>query len=301
MSISHYIKDIGRGRDGARALTRAHAADLMGQVLDGHVTDLELGAFCIGMRVKGETPEEMAGFLDATHARLHTLTASADTRVVSLPSYNGARKLPVLTPLLAHLLAREGVAVVMHGTATESARVSSEAVLQAMGISPLTQARAVQSGEVVFAPTEVLCLGLKKLLDVRRVVGLRNPAHSMVKLMNPMAGNALRVSSYTHPEYAVSMAATLELTQARALLLRGTEGEVVADPRRTPQMDAFAHGQRTRLVEAQAGSLQQLPDLPAQIDALSTARYTQAVLDGQLPVPAPLTQQVHAIVRALAL
>ena len=103
------------------------------------------------------------------------------------------------------------------------------------------------------------------------VVGLRNPAHSMVKLMNPMAGNALRVSSYTHPEYAVSMAATLELTHARALLLRGTEGEVVADPRRTPQMDAFAHGQRTRLVEAQAGSLQQLPDLPAQIDALSTA------------------------------
>jgi anthranilate phosphoribosyltransferase len=301
MSISHYIKDIGRGRDGARALTRAHAADLMGQVLDGQVTDLELGAFCIGMRVKGETPEEMAGFLDATHARLHPLTASADTRVVSLPSYNGARKLPVLTPLLAHLLAREGVAVVMHGTATESTRVTSQEVLQALGVSVLTQARAVQSGEVVFAPTEVLCLGLKKLLDVRRVVGLRNPAHSMVKLMNPMAGNALRVSSYTHPEYAVSMAATLELTQARALLLRGTEGEVVADPRRTPQMDAFAHGQRTRLVEAQAGSLQQLPDLPAQIDALTTARYTQAVLDGQLPVPAPLTQQVHAILRALAL
>ena len=41
MSISHYIKDIGRGRDGARALDRAQAADLMGQILDGHVTDLE--------------------------------------------------------------------------------------------------------------------------------------------------------------------------------------------------------------------------------------------------------------------
>ncbi len=301
MSISHYIKDIGRGRDGARALTRTHAADLMGQVLDGQVTDLELGAFCIGMRVKGETPEEMAGFLDATHARLHTLTASADTRVVSLPSYNGARKLPVLTPLLAHLLAREGVAVVMHGTATESTRVTSQEVLQAMGVSVLTQARAVQSGEVVFAPTEVLCLGLKKLLDVRRIVGLRNPAHSMVKLMNPMAGDALLVSSYTHPEYAISMAATFELIGARALLLRGTEGEVVADPRRTPQMDAFAQGRRTALVEAQTGSLQQLPDLPQQIDALRTARYTQAVLDGHAPTPAPLMQQVHAILRALAL
>ena len=118
MSISHYIKDIGRGRDGARSLDRAQAADLMGQILDGHVSDLELGAFCIAMRIKGETDQEMAGFLDATHARLQAIPASSP--VVAIPSYNGARKLPVLTPLLAQLLAREGLAVVMHGTATES-------------------------------------------------------------------------------------------------------------------------------------------------------------------------------------
>jgi uroporphyrin-III C-methyltransferase len=97
-------------------------------------------------------------------------------------------------------------------------------------------------------------------LDVRRVVGLRNTAHSLVKLMNPTtAADALLVSSYTHPEYAISMAATFELTGARALLLRGTEGEVVADARRTPQMDAFVHGTRTLLVETQAGSLVKLP------------------------------------------
>ena len=45
MGISHYIKTIGRGRDGARALTREQAADLMGQILDGAVSDLEIGAF----------------------------------------------------------------------------------------------------------------------------------------------------------------------------------------------------------------------------------------------------------------
>jgi len=300
MSISHYIKDIGRGRDGARALDRVKAADLMGQILDGHVSDLELGAFCIAMRIKGETDQEMAGFLDAAHARLQHI--SACDPVVVLPSYNGARKLPVLTPLLAHLLAREGLAVVMHGTATESTRITSQEVLSAMGVSALTQAGAVQAGEVAFAPTEVLCPGLKRLLDVRRVVGLRNPAHSLVKLMNPTtAADALLVSSYTHPEYAVSMAATFELTGARALLLRGTEGEVVADARRTPQMDAFVHGTRTPLVETQAGSLVKLPELPTDIDAATTARYTQAVLSGELPVPAPLAAQVHAVLKALSL
>ena len=300
MSISHYIKDIGRGRDGARALNRAQAADLMGQILDGQVSDLELGAFCIAMRIKGETEQEMAGFLDATHARLRHIEAK--TSVVVLPSYNGARKLPVLTPLLAHLLARAGLAVVMHGTPTESTRVTSQEVLAAMGVQALTQARTVLAGEVVFAPTEVLCPGLKRLLDVRRVVGLRNPAHSLVKLMNPTtAVDALLVSSYTHPEYAVSMAATFELIGARTLLLRGTEGEVVADARRTPQMDAFVRGTRTPLVEPQAGSLIKLPQLPTDIDAATTARYTQAVLSGELPVPAPLAAQVQAVLKALSL
>ncbi len=300
MSISHYIKEIGRGRDGARALNRTQAADLMGQILDGQVSDLELGAFCIGMRIKGETDQEMAGFLDATHARLQPISASSP--VVVLPSYNGARKLPVPTPLLAHLLAREGVAVVMHGTPTESARVTSQDVLAAMGVQALTQTRAALAGEVVFAPTEVLCPGLKRLLDVRRVVGLRNPAHSLVKLMNPTtATDALLVSSYTHPEYAVSMAATFELTGARALLLRGTEGEVVADARRSPQMDAFLRGKRTPLVESQAGSLTKLPELPTDIDAATTARYTQAVLNGDLPVPTPLATQVQAVLKALSL
>ena len=300
MSISHYIKDIGRGHDGARALDRNQAADLMGQILDGHVTDLELGAFCIAMRIKGETDQEMAGFLDATHARLQHIEAT--TPVVVLPSYNGARKLPVLTPLLAHLLAREGLAVVMHGTPTESTRVTSQEVLAAMGIAPLKQTNAVKAGEVVFVPTEVLCPGLKRLLDVRRVVGLRNPAHSLVKLMNPTTeADALLVSSYTHPEYAISMAATFELTGARALLLRGTEGEVVADARRTPQMDAFVRGTRTPLVETQAGSLIKLPELPTDIDAATTARYTQAVLSGELPVPAPLAAQVQAVLKALSL
>jgi len=40
MGIASYIREIGRGRDGARSLDRAEAHDLMSQVLDGRVTDL---------------------------------------------------------------------------------------------------------------------------------------------------------------------------------------------------------------------------------------------------------------------
>ncbi|MDB5965231.1 MAG: DNA-binding protein YbiB [Polaromonas sp.] len=298
MGISHYIKEIGRGKDGARALTREQAADLFGQVLDGSVTDLEVGAFCLAMRIKGETPEEMAGFLDATRQRLHLIPADdAGTPIVVLPSYNGARKLPVLTPLLALLLAREGLPVLVHGTPTESTRVFASDVLLALDIPPQPSAGPIAPGTVSFVPTEVLCRALKRLLDVRRVVGLRNPAHSLVKIMNPCAGPGLVVSSYTHPEYAVSMAKTFELIGAHALLLRGTEGEVVADARRMPQMDAFLGGQRRLLQEAQSGTLASVPDLPKTTDAGATAAFIRSVMDAGQPVPPSIARQVEHILQ----
>ena len=298
MGIGHYIKEIGRGKDGARALSRAQAADLMGQVLDQAITDLELGGFCLAMRIKGETPEEMAGFLDANHARLQPVRTGMAPTVV-LPSYNGARKLPVLTPLLARLLAREGLAVVVHGTPTEDSRVSSQAVLAELGTAASGPSAAVTAGEVVFVPTEVLNAGLARLLAVRRVVGLRNPGHSLVKLMNPCDGPALVVASYTHPEYLQSMSATFALTGQHALLLRGTEGECVADARRTPAMDAFRHGQSRRVQAQQDGPLTQVPDLPGT-EAAATAAYIQRVLRGELPVPTPLALQVQHILNEVA-
>lgn len=294
MGISHYIKEIGRGVRGARPLSREQAADLFGQVLDGTVTDLEVGGFCLAMRIKGETPEEMAGFLDATHARLNHLPAGGRPLVV-LPSYNGARKLPVLTPLLALLLAREGLPVLVHGSATETTRVLASNVLQALGVPLLAEVRAIAPGEVGFAPTELLNPALKRLLDVRRVVGLRNPGHSVVKLMQPTLGPAVVVASYTHPEYARTMAETFELMGMTALLSRGLEGEVVSDPRRTAQIDGFVRGVRSELQAQQAGTASEVPGLPKEIDVATTAGYTRRVLDGELPVPEAIATQVRHI------
>jgi anthranilate phosphoribosyltransferase len=294
MAIGHYIKEIGRGKEGARSLTREQAADLFGQVLDGTATDLEIGAFCLAMRIKGETAQEMAGFLDATHQRLHRLPASEQPTIV-IPSYNGARKLPVLTPLLALLLAREGLPVLIHGTATESRRVYTSEVLLALAIPAQAAIESIAAGNVAFVPTSLLHSGLQRLLDVRRVVGLRNTAHSLVKLMNPVLGKSLLVTSYTHPEYAVSMAETLALMGGNALLLRGTEGEAVADARRTPTMQGFIQGKVVDHQEPQHGTLTILPNLPASMDATSTATYIRQVLDGVYPVPGPIVQQVAHI------
>ncbi|MBY0455311.1 MAG: DNA-binding protein YbiB [Burkholderiaceae bacterium] len=296
MGISHYIKEIGRGPRGARPLTRAQAADLFGQVLDGTVTDLEIGAFCLAMRIKGETAEEMAGFLDATQQRMALFPAS-DQPLVVLPSYNGARKLPVLTPLLALLLAREGLPVLLHGMRTEARRILASDVLVALGVPALIAPEKIANGSVAHIATEHLHAGLARLLAVREVVGLRNCGHSAVKLLQPCAGAAVVVSSYTHPEYFEMLCATFALLGSTALVSRGLEGEVAADPRRTPRYDAFLGGTHQLLQEQQPGTANEVPGLPTEIDIHTTARYTQDVLAGVLPVPPALALQVEHILR----
>ena len=304
MAIANYIKQIGRGKEGARSLTEAQAHDLMSQVLDARVTDLEIGAFALAMRIKGESIAELAGFLRATHERCIAIRSTAPT--VLLPSYNGARKLPNLTPLLALLLAQEGAQVLVHGPMLDAGRVSSAEIFRDLGLPFARNADEIENGwarrEPVFITTLDLCPPLARLLEVRRVVGLRNSGHTIAKVLAPCSpGASLRVVNYTHPEYALMLAEFIAHTGGDALLLRGTEGEPVADPRRAPKLDVFIEGRaRADLSRAaHTGVLTGLPVLPRDIDAATTAVYIQAVVSGEKPAPAPLTQQVECLMGAL--
>lgn len=305
MSISNYIKEIGRGKEGARSLDAAQAHDLMGKVLDGHVSDLELGAFAMAMRIKGETVDEMAGFLKATVERC--LPIAAPRTVVVLPSYNGARKLPNLTPLLALMLAQENVPVLVHGMPEDPSRVTTADIFHDLGLPVARSADEVTQAwkrrEPVFIRTDVLCPPLARLLVARWTIGLRNSGHTVAKLLDPcQAGAALRVVNYTHPEYGSMLTDFLQRTTANAMLMRGTEGEPVADPRRAPKLDIFIDGKlRTDLARpAQDGVLRELPVLPRTCDAATTAMYIQSVISGEKPAPAPLSQQVELLLESLA-
>jgi len=297
MGIAHFIREIGRGKQGAKNLSREQACVLMTEVLGGSVDPVALGAFCIAMRIKGETADEMMGFLDATQKHLHMFSNPHDQPVVVLPSYNGARRLPLLTPLLAMLLAKHGHAVLVHGCNTEDSRLATEDVFSALGLEPATQIGAIAKGEVVYAPTQLLSPAVWALLQVRRQTGLRNSAHSLVKLMNPVNGPRLQVASYTHREYAASMQQTLECLQAHALLLRGTEGEPVADPRKIPVMSCFINGHAAPHLEIQAESSHLTTDMPIAMNAKQTADFITQILAGHIPVPRSIQAQSDVISR----
>lgn len=305
MSIAVYLKDIGRGAAGARSLSAEAAHVLMGQVLDGRVGAAEIGAFLMAMRMKGETLDELTGFLQAVHERCLRVPARAP--VVLIPSYNGSRRLPNLTPLLAMWLAREGVKVLVHGPLDAGARVGTAAVLSTLGLAPALQVQDIEHAwsrrEPAFVPTAVLCAPLQALLDLRSVIGLRGPGHAVAKMLDPVCGApALRLVNHTHPEFGALMSGWAQREAIDTVLMRGTEGEPFADPRRQPRIDTWLSGVlRSDLsVAAQEGVLAEMPLLPRETDAASTAVYVQEVISGTRPAPPPLSRQVALIAAAVA-
>lgn len=331
LECAQYIKEIGRGRDNARPLSRADAALLWGALLDGRVPELETGAMLIVWRIKGESVDELDGFLEATESRGLRLPVPASpdgmpSMPVVIPSYNGARNLPNLTPLLAGLLAREGVPVLVHGKVATPAstadrlsllsahgfdapgypsapppRVTSAEIFETMGL-PICRtcddaAAQLARGAPVFMPITELNAPLARVLALRRRMGVRSPAHSLVKLLQPFAGPAVRLASFTHPEYRESLA-RLFVTERRpgaVLLMRATEGEAVANARRLAPIERFVDGVGSVVVAGDAGVLRALPILADSRDAATTAVWTQAVLAGERPVPDAIAAQVVAI------
>jgi anthranilate phosphoribosyltransferase len=305
MTIAHFIKNIGRGAAGARSLDRAAAQELMAAVLDGKASPLEVGAFVMAMRMKGETLDELCGFLDAVQRRCLLLHSCGP--VVVIPSYNGARRLPNLTPLLALGLAQAGLHVLVHGPLHDPARVTTAEILHDLGLAPARHEADVHaawaSQQPAFMATATLCPPLQTLLDVRQVVGLRNAGHTVAKMVHPFgAQRALRLVNFTHPEFGALMSAWVRQERVDALLLRGTEGEPVADPRRQPRMDAYAQGVvfEAASCPAHEGVVSDMPRLPTERDAASTALYVQSLLAGERPMPAPVAQQIRAVLALLA-
>lgn len=297
MNVVRYIKEIAHGFDSAGDLGEEDARALFAAMLDGGIPDLELGACLVALRMKTESLSELLGFHAAIAERLYALQSPVSgLRPLVFPTYNGARCEPNLLPLLALLLKRIGIPVLLHGTLEGSGRVASAYILRELGVLPsisLAQAqRSLDEAFLAFVPTAVLCSGLASLLSMRSRLGVRNPAHTMVKLIDPFEGSGLRVISASDPLRLSSIESFLLATGSDALLLRSTDGEPFANPRQRPKIQGFRQGESATLFEEELAPARVLPGLPASIDAAATADWIRQALDGRIPVPHPLVNQL---------
>jgi anthranilate phosphoribosyltransferase len=297
VNFGQIIKQVARSRTGDPALSEDDAHTLFSAMLDGGVADLELGALLTGLRMKTESPAELLGFYRAVSERLYPLHAPPGRLgPLVIPAYGGARTEHNLLPLLGLLLRRLGVPVLFHGSLESSGSVASVYILRELGVMPsatLAQAqKALDEDLLAFVPVAALCPGLAGLLALRHRLGVRNSAHTVAKLIEPFEGQGIRLCGAGTLEQLDRLATFCVTTGSPVLLLRSTDGEPFADPRRRPKIEWFDQGERHVLFEEEAGPVKPVAGMPASIDAHATAAWIKRALAGEAPIPHPLVNQL---------
>lgn len=299
MDFIPFIKELGRGATGSRSLSEGAADELFSAMLAGDVPPMEMGALLIALRMKGESFDEMSGFLIAA-SRRHTPLArppNGALRPIVVPSYNGARRGANLTALLAILLAKVGLPVLVHGPRAVAGRVGTLELLRALGCyvewtPEYSFSEALSRSWPVIAETPVLFPELETLMSARKRLGVRNAAHSLVKIIDPFGGEGVVLSAATHPPYLDLAARLTQRLEGRALVFRATEGEPYFNPKRCPSVIWVNGRTLTPLIAAEMDSLTDLPDLPADGGLEQTILWTNEVLTGRRPIPSPILDQL---------
>jgi anthranilate phosphoribosyltransferase len=297
MTIGRFIKEIASDADNRRDLSEEDAHDLFAAMLDGGVPDMELGVCLCALRMKHASATELLGFYRAAAERVHALKPPATAlRPLVFATYSGARQEPNLLPLLVLLLRRMGVPVLLHGTLEGGGRVASAYILRELGVLPggsLARAQKSLNEELLaFVPTAVLCPGLANLLALRSRLGVSNPAHRLVTLLDPIESGGLRMVGADQPFELAQMETFLLAMGFDALLMKTTEGELFANPGQRPRIRFFRQGEAVVLFEEEMQSDRGTPSQPCAVDAVATAAWVKQAMAGQVPIPHPLVHQL---------
>lgn len=199
--FAQLLRIVGRGPTLSRPLDLEEAEAAMAAILADRVDDLQLGAFLLTLRTRGETAAEIAGFARAARARL----PDAASLVVDLdwPSYADAHKQLPWFLLAARLLTLVGVRVLLHGVAGEGPAGTRQG-LAALGLpvagSLAEAARALERDGLAYLPVELLSPRLAELLALKERLGVRTAVNSLVRALDPARARA-RIVGVFHPPY----------------------------------------------------------------------------------------------------
>jgi|GEM_PF-570531 len=230
--FSTYIQALGKGRRGSRDLSLEESYAAMTMILKRQIEAEQLGAFLMLMRVKEETPAELTGLVVAARESVQVF---GDFPKVDLDwaCYAGKRRQLPWFVLSAVLLAQQGIKVLLHGSPV-AGRVGVGAVMGKLGYAACdnykSAATQLASTNLAYIPLHVLNPALQNLLELKSVLGLRSPMHSVVRMLNPARAETSMIGTF-HPGYDLAhQAAARLLGDKRLAVFKGEGGEAERNP-----------------------------------------------------------------------
>jgi len=222
MALNTYVNRIVEGRE---RLSRSDSRTLLEEILDSEAAGdgaraVHLAALLTALATRGETPDEIAGFVDAMRAAATPVPLTEFERAQLVDSCgtgadsSGTFNISTAAALVA---AAAGATVAKHGNRAVTSKSGSADVLEALGIpiglSPEAGAKALHTHRFAFLHAPSLHPAMKAVMPVRRALGIRTIFHLVGPLSNPAGARAQVMGVY---------AAHLVPIVAEAMRLLGT-------------------------------------------------------------------------------
>lgn len=264
--FTQYVRILARGRNASRDMSQEEAKHAMTLLLEGQALPEQLGAFFMLMRVKEESPEELAGFAQACTPLWQDLSAD-----IIWPSYAGKRRQPLWYLLSMQLIKEAGYSILIHGAHSHTQdRQFSTDLCEGFGTqiaSSHQQAEnLIKQQGIAYLPCDLLHEEFQNWLMTKHTLGLRSPINTLLRLIAP--DNCTGVQSVFHPNYGKTHQAACKLIGKEALIMKGEGGEFEINPERTTQC-IFTH--RDEVVK--------IPGIQSHFDGKHTAPNKQALID----------------------
>lgn len=250
------IGKVGSGEHTSTGLTREEARDAMDLMLQGHVSEAQMGAFLIAHRIRRPLPLELTGMLDSYRCNGPVLETPGRRALCFGVPYDGRSRTAPLLPLTALVLASAGVPVVLHGGEPMPVKygITLAELFSALGVDwPGLTLTALQQhldrDNLALTHQPDHFPAAERLLPARDEIGKRPPVASLELLWTPHRGDHLLVSGFVHPPTekraweALGAAAETDL-----LTVKGLEGSTDLPTSRAGITARVRHGEVERLL-----------------------------------------------------
>ena len=271
--------------DGA-ALTCGEAQATLAEIMGGEATPAQIAAFITALRLRGETPEVIAGCARAMREKCTPVDAGGGIVVDTCGTGGDGAHTFNISTASALVAAGAGVRVAKHGNRSVSSKCGSADVLAELGVnlnaSPAVMTECLREIGIAFLFAPALHPAMKHAIGPRREIGIRTIFNILGPLSNPAGARHGVLGVYSRALVPVMAEAAAELGAERLFVVHGSDGLDEITLTGPTFVGEVAEG-RTRAYELtpdEAGLARCAPGDLAGGDARANAEILRAILGG---------------------
>ncbi len=228
-------------------LTQKETEEVMNEIMEGRATDAQISAFLVGLRMKGETIEEITACAKIMREKSNRINPKANFLVDTCGTGGDGSNTFNISTASAFAAAGAGVSVAKHGNKSVSSKSGSADVLQALGVNinlqPKDAEKCIEETRIGFMFAPLFHPAMKYAMNARKQMGIRTIFNILGPMTNPANAKSQIIGVY-NPALIAEIAGALKNLGSRHVMVVNGGG-----------LDEISLSEKTKVCELKNGKI----------------------------------------------